>query len=84
MQSDRKAEFGIQWHITTKCNKTCTPCYMKHSEYFREEKAGELGLEEMKKIVDNLVEFCQATDIKPSIAFTGGDPLLKPEFFKIL
>lgn len=77
-------EFGIQWHITTNCGSQCKHCYMFQSEYFQEEKENELDLTDAMKVIDSLLEFCRVTKTHPHIAFTGGDPLLRLDFFKIL
>lgn len=80
----RMREFGLQWHITTKCDKLCSHCYMKNSPYFRREQENELDFESLKKIVLDLVEFCDLTRTRPHISFTGGDPLLREDFFELL
>jgi len=81
---EKKKEFGIQWHITTECGTRCRHCYMFQSESFQEEKENELSLADIKKIIDSLLDFCENTNTRPHISFTGGDPLLRPDFFQIL
>lgn len=80
-----KPFFVIQWHITAMCDQACKHCYMVNDpSTFRQEINNELTLFNCKRVIDSVAEFCQIAEANPSINFTGGDPLLRPDFFEIL
>ena len=66
--------FLLVFHITGRCNLNCSYCYAsKYSKY------GDLSLEKVKEILN------QAKDLgTKNIIFSGGEPLLHSEIFKIL
>ncbi len=77
--------FGLQFHITDRCDQRCKHCYIFAGKDIP--KFNEFSLDELKSIVNNLIESCKKMDKKPFIAVTGGDPLLHPhafEFFEYL
>lgn len=76
--------FPLQWHLTVKCDQHCEFCYMYDSPTYESEKKNELSVKECKKIIDKYKDFTDEWSMKPRISFTGGDPLLKEGFFKIL
>jgi len=63
--------FVLQWHLTERCNLSCTHCYQNES-IIKEE----LSLEENFEVVDKFVAFIQTLP-QPSrgiINLTGGEP----------
>lgn len=81
----RKPIFVIQWHITGLCDQSCLHCYMINDpERHKQELEKELSLESCKSIIDSFVDFCNIAKAQPKINFTGGDPLLRSDFFEIL
>ena len=66
----------IAWEITRSCNLRCKHCRAaaEHGPY-----EGELTLEEIKRVVDNI-----AAHFKPIMILTGGEPLLRPDLFDII
>ncbi|MCX6720674.1 MAG: radical SAM protein [Candidatus Staskawiczbacteria bacterium] len=77
--------FVIQWHITGLCDQSCAHCYMVNDpQVYKRELEKELSLADCKSIIDSFLEFCEAAEARPRINFTGGDPLLRPDFFEIL
>ena len=64
-----------QWSITGKCNYKCKHCYM----FAPDSKYGELKLEQCFSIIRQLNE-CGID----KIALTGGEPLIRKDFFKII
>ncbi|MDP2944408.1 MAG: radical SAM protein [bacterium] len=79
------AGFMVQWHITPKCDQSCLHCYiMGNPELYKQELTSELSLSDCKKIIDSIIDFCRIANAYPAINFTGGDPLLRPDFFEIL
>ena len=67
----------LQWHIIHRCNLRCTHCY-------QEDYAAELTGEQLEAIFFQYLEFCRRYGFKGHINFTGGEPLLSPELFRLL
>ena len=85
--------FTLQWHITAKCHQRCKHCYMYDEPTYRSEIQNSLSIMDCFEVVDHflsmvnrLTEDCRqfGTVVKPRILFTGGDPLLRDDFFEIL
>ena len=66
---------SAQWAITGRCNYRCKHCFMSAPEA----KFGELCLDQMKKIVNELKK-CGIYNI----SLTGGEPLVRDDFFEIV
>jgi len=74
--------FHLQWHITERCNLKCKHCYME--EKFLK---NELSLKELFRILDNYLELVKKWKIpieKTRISITGGEPMIRNDFFKFL
>lgn len=71
--------FYIQWHIIDRCNLRCKHCYQ---DTFSKER--ELDIYGLKEVVDNLMFTMEKWGAKLDIAITGGEPLLKKEFFDLV
>ncbi|WP_027625065.1 putative heme d1 biosynthesis radical SAM protein NirJ1 [Clostridium lundense] len=66
----------VVWNCTKKCNLKCVHCYANaESEKCNEE----LSLEEAKVFIKDLKDFNV-----PVILFSGGEPMLREDFFQIL
>lgn len=77
--------FMVQWHITARCDQRCKHCYMvNNKQTYKDELKKELSLSQCKSVIDSLVEFCKTAKAYPAINFTGGDPLLRPDFLEVL
>jgi len=76
--------FKLQWHITAKCQMKCKHCYLYEDETYKKEISNELDFKTCINIMDDFVEFCNHLKIRPFISFTGGDPLLREDFFDLL
>ena len=68
--------FTLQWHVTQACDLHCRHCYD------RSERSG-LALDEALRILDDLDGFCRRKHVKGQVSFTGGNPLLHPNFSDI-
>jgi selenobiotic family peptide radical SAM maturase len=68
--------FTLQWHITQVCDLHCKHCYDRSDR-------SALTLEQALKIIDDLHTFCRERHVHGQISFTGGNPLLHPEFLSI-
>ena len=65
----------VVWNSTRTCNLKCRHCYMD-ADACRHE--GELTTEEAKRFIDDLAEFKV-----PALLFSGGEPLVRPDFFEL-
>ena len=63
----------VVWNCTKTCNLKCVHCYAR-SEAIKYQN--ELSHEEGIKLIDQLAEFNV-----PVLLFSGGEPLLRPDFF---
>ncbi|MFC1807728.1 radical SAM protein [Candidatus Omnitrophota bacterium] len=64
--------------ITARCNNNCTHCYINLPYHDKESKERELSFEEIKKITDEAVSMGAIW-----VLVTGGEPLLRDDFFDI-
>lgn len=69
------APFLIVWDITTRCNLRCRHCYSTAGR----PSPKELTTEEAARVIDDLADMGVA-----AIAFSGGEPLLRPDFFDLV
>lgn len=69
------APFLIVWDFTKRCNLKCKHCYQAAEA---REMPDELTTEEAKRVID---EFEEAGVV--AIAFSGGEPLLRRDFFEL-
>ncbi|MBW2467432.1 MAG: selenobiotic family peptide radical SAM maturase [Deltaproteobacteria bacterium] len=65
--------FTLQWHITQACDLHCRHCYDR-SQY------KPLSLQQEIAVLDDLAEFCSSHNVHGQVTFTGGNPLLHPDF----
>ena len=76
--------FAIQWHITSECPNHCKHCYMFDKKY-KEILSSELSLETQKKFIKSLKVFEKDFSVFfPKIIITGGDPLLKENWYELI
>lgn len=77
-----KQYFSFQWHITDACDQRCKHCYI-----FSEDTCKHLDSmtwEQMSDTFFNCLDFCRVYDRLPYFYITGGDPILHPDFWKLL
>jgi radical SAM protein with 4Fe4S-binding SPASM domain len=75
----------LQWHLTAKCDQNCLHCYVHDGRTYQRELQNELTHKQCIKVVDDYVAMCDTLGRSiRRINFTGGDPLLRPDFFDIL
>ena len=65
--------FAIQWHITQACDLNCKHCYDRTDRT-------PMAFDAATGILDELYEFCDRMHVNGQVIFTGGNPLLYPEF----
>lgn len=66
----------VAWNITKRCNFKCKHCY---SESVLEADEGELTLEEIKSVIDEM----KALNV-PVILLSGGEPMMHEHIFEII
>lgn len=74
--------FGLQWHITDKCDQRCKHCYIYAGKEL--DSYLELPIETLKSILYDFIDTCKKMDRIPSISITGGDPLLYKDVWELL
>ena len=65
--------FTLQWHITQACDLHCRHCYDRSKRHAVTREQGE-------RVLDQFLAFCEANHVAGQISFTGGNPLLHPQF----
>lgn len=76
-----KSSFAIQWHITDCCDQRCRHCYIfseGHPDLVT------MSYPDMVHVTDEIIAFCDRIGRSPYIYLTGGDPILHPDFWKLL
>jgi len=68
--------FALQWHITQDCDLHCRHCYDRIP-------CDSLTLSQEIAILDSLYEFCSTHNLFGQVSFTGGNPLLHPNFYRL-
>jgi MoaA/NifB/PqqE/SkfB family radical SAM enzyme len=82
-QDSRQARHGtttgsgpvVVWNSTRTCNLRCIHCYMDSDA---RRYAGELTTVEARNFIDDLADFRV-----PVLLFSGGEPLIRPDFFEM-
>ena len=65
----------VVWNSTRTCNLHCRHCYMSSEN---KKYTGELTTAEAKKFIADLADFNV-----PVLLFSGGEPLMRPDFFEL-
>jgi len=68
--------FTLQWHITQACDLHCKHCYDRS-------KRQAVTLEEGVAILDDFRRFCRERQVAGQVSFSGGNPLLHPQFYDL-
>ena len=77
-----KQYFAFQWHITDACDQRCKHCYIFSEDTRKEPEA--MSWRQMQDTFYNCLDFCRVYDRLPYFYLTGGDPILHPDFWKLL
>lgn len=65
----------VIWNLIRRCNLTCKHCYSISAD---KDFSGELTTDEVFRVMDDLKAFKV-----PALILSGGEPLLRPDFFEI-
>lgn len=79
---EAKKSFGLQWHITERCDQRCKHCYIYAGKEL--EILPDMSIDKMKKILLDFLNFCEKMNRNPSISVTGGDPILYKHFWEFI
>lgn len=74
--------FAFQFHITDDCDQRCKHCYIFSEE--NDKPIITMEYNDVKKIIENCLDMCNKVNRIPYFSITGGDPILHPDFWKIL
>lgn len=66
----------VVWNMTRRCNLNCLHCYAEAGP--ERWDGSELNFDEACRFIDDLVEFHV-----PMLLLSGGEPLLRPDFFEL-
>lgn len=66
----------LQWHITHKCNLRCSHCY-------QEDYCNDLPFSQLENIFNQYLYFLKQNNFKGHINFTGGEPFVYQDIFKL-
>jgi radical SAM protein with 4Fe4S-binding SPASM domain len=70
------APFLVVWDVTNKCNLRCKHCYANAGD---NSGKSELSTSQAKQVIDKLSKASV-----PIIAFSGGEPLVRPDIFELI
>ena len=74
--------FSFQWHITDECDQRCKHCYIYSSG--KHTCLQSMAWEQMENTFYNCLDFCKVYHRSPYFYITGGDPILHPDFWRLL
>lgn len=74
--------FSFQWHITDECDQRCKHCYIFSAG--NHTCLQSMNWDEMEGTFYNCLDFCEVYKRSPYFYITGGDPILHPQFWKLL
>lgn len=77
-----KPYFSFQWHITDECDQRCKHCYIFSDGKHNCLKS--MTWDQMQDTFYNCLDFCEVFGRTPYFYLTGGDPILHPNFWRLL
>jgi AdoMet-dependent heme synthase len=78
-----KRHFYLQWDSIDSCNLRCKHCYHGDEDSHVQRKKA-MSLSEVEAMIDDLDETSKRWSMKPRIAISGGEPLMRPDLYEIL
>lgn len=77
-----RPSFSFQWHLLDDCDQRCKHCYIfsggDHVVLDR------MSLDQMRRTLANIEDFCETFGRTPYLYITGGDPILHPDFWTLM
>ncbi len=77
-----KQYFSFQWHITDECDQRCKHCYIFSGS--GNKPLVSMTWEQIGDAFYNCLDFCEMYNRLPYFYITGGDPILHPDFWRLL
>ena len=77
-----KPFFSFQWHITDECDQRCKHCYIYSAG--NHTCLQSMNWKQMEDTFYNCLDFCEMYGRTPYFYITGGDPILHPDFWRLL
>jgi radical SAM/SPASM domain protein of ACGX system len=77
-----KSYFAFQWHITDQCDQRCKHCYIFSADNCK--PLDQMTWPQMEQTFFNCLDFCTVYNRLPYFYLTGGDPILHPDFWRLL
>lgn len=77
-----KQYFSFQWHITDECDQRCKHCYIFSGN--KDKPLNSMTWEQMQDTLYGCLDFCEMYNRLPYFYITGGDPILHPDFWRLL
>ncbi len=77
-----KQYFSFQWHITDECDQRCRHCYIFSGNEGK--KPDSMSWGQMEDTLASCLDFCRVFNRLPYVYLTGGDPVLHPDFWRLL
>ncbi len=77
-----KPYFSFQWHLTDACDQRCRHCYIFSENACR--AVDSMTWPQMQDALANCLDFCEVHGRSPYFYLTGGDPILHPDFWRLL
>ncbi len=74
--------FSFQWHITDACDQRCKHCYIFSGGNCKQ--LASMSWEQIEDTFYNCLDFCEVYKRLPYFYITGGDPILHPDFWRLL
>lgn len=74
--------FAFQWHITDDCDQRCKHCYIFSENNCK--SLDSMNWEQMQEVLAACEDFCEVYHRLPYFYITGGDPILHPDFWRLL
>ena len=77
-----KNYFAFQWQLLDDCDQRCKHCYIFHGN--NGIPLTRMTWDEIEKTLENCLDFCRTFNRLPEFYITGGDPILHPDFWRLL
>lgn len=87
MDAHDQSGFLVQWHLTERCNLSCPSCAHCHGP---SRGGSELTFDEILHGLDQIAAVCDGgpdhhgAAPAPNLTLAGGEPLLRPDLFRIM
>lgn len=70
----------LAWHVTARCNRACPHCLRRTPG----QPATDLPHDACVRILESFIEFAANTGREAGVEFSGGNPVLRKDFFDLL